>query len=578
MTYSFIRAAIGTAFYARAHILNISCVSIIFTAAVSLSSASWAQQTIDQVEGRFDEARTPLSQPGRSIPKFDPLNPPPAAAEIQFQLNRVVISGNTVISDQVLQSLYAGLLGKRVAVSQIFGLANQITSLYGQHGYPLTRAVVPAQEIDGSGTIRLQVVEGFIDEVIVEGDAKTNSLIRHHSEAITAERPISNKTLERNLLLADDLPGISVQSVLKRSDDTFGGTTVVLDTKEDRPFEYRFTLDNRGSDAVGPYQLDFSVTANNLIHQNSSTQLRLVNASFNRELLFATLEHKAVISPRGTTLSFGLKASRSEPGTLIFTDIELETESTTAFIELRHPLIRSRNRNLEIYGLFEAKNSETVSLGTSLSRDRLRSLRFGLDFDSTDQRGGLNAISFEVSKGLTGFGANANSDPLNSREFGRVDYTKATLDISRTQQLGFFNGDLAAWSVFGKAQAQFTGDALMSSEECSIGGSDYGRAFDSSTLSGDRCYAASLEVRYQSKWTGPADALQLYGFYDVGSISNLDTDTTSDSVSLASAGLGARFSFLNRYSGTVEIAKQLRNSGGGIDNDPRIFFSLSGEF
>lgn len=174
-----------------------------------------AQQGIDQVEKRFDLPRAPLSQAGRVIPEFDPLAAPPAASGVTFRLNDIEIVGNTAVSDAELRVLYVQLLGTDVSVGQLFAIANSVTAFYGQRGFPLSRAIVPAQEIDGSGVVRLQVIEGYVDQAIIEGPGKENTLVRQHGEALTGERPISNRTLERHLLLADDLPGISAKSVLR---------------------------------------------------------------------------------------------------------------------------------------------------------------------------------------------------------------------------------------------------------------------------------------------------------------------------------------------------------------------------
>ena len=537
-----------------------------------------AQQINDTIEDRFNEPRVPLSKGGRFIPAFDPLGAPPAAAGITFRLNDIAVVGNTAISDEDLKTLYAASIGTDISVGQLFAIANNITALYGQRGYPLSRTIVPAQEIDGKGVVRLQVIEGYVDKVVVEGNGAKNPLVQHHGEKITEERPISNGTLERHLLLADDLPGISAKSVL-RSGEAVGGTTVVLQTEQEKPFRFSVTADNRGSEAVGPLQLDAKLVFANIIAPNSETSLRLVNAAASKELLYLTAEQRFVLNSEGTELSFGLERSKSQPGTQIFQDIELESSAITAFLTVSHPLIRSRSKNLEVYGTLEARNSETLSLGLPLSEDNVRSLRFGFDFDNTDKVGGLNTVSVEISKGLSGFGASDNGDPLKSRQFGVVNYGKLNLDLSRTQQLGALSTDLSSWSVYGQLTAQLTGDPLLSSEECGIGGTDYGRAFDSSTLSGDRCFAGSLEVRYQTANPGVFDSLQLYGYYETGSASNLDADAPQGSDTLLSAGLGARFAFKERYSGSVELAKQVRNTAGAIDDaSPRVFFSISGEF
>ena len=141
--------------------------------ALPISSAS-AQITVDEIERRFDEDREPLSQPGPLIPEFDPLTPPAEAEGITFELGGINLVGNTILGDSDLAPLFTDLIGTTISVEQLFEIANQITALYGQAGYPLSRALVPAQEIDPSGQVTIRIVEGFVDEVIIESELPPN--------------------------------------------------------------------------------------------------------------------------------------------------------------------------------------------------------------------------------------------------------------------------------------------------------------------------------------------------------------------------------------------------------------------
>ena len=356
--------------------------------ATALADGSHAQPSADRLEQRFERPREPLSQPGRIIPELDPLSAPGAADEFTFRLGAVHVIGNTVIDDDELRPVYEEWIGAEVTIGEVFAIANRMTALYGERGYPLTRAIVPAQEIDASGAVEVRIVEGFVNLVTIGGAAEPNPVLQHYARRLEAERPIRGRTLERSLLLADDLPGISVRAVLRRSQDAPGGTDVVLQVEEDRPFSAFITVDNRGSRAVGRVQLDATGVFDNLLHPNSRTTVRLVNASANDELVFATAEHLGVLGGAGTTWRAALKVSRSAPGTASLTAIELESRSSTGLVELRHPVLRSRPLNLEAYGALEARNARTRVLGAALHRDRIRSLRLGMDFDRADEAGG----------------------------------------------------------------------------------------------------------------------------------------------------------------------------------------------
>jgi hemolysin activation/secretion protein len=544
-----------------------------------LAHPSYAQDQLEQLDDRFEEARPVLSAPGTVLPRFDPVSPPPAATGITFRLNRVLVEGNSAISVDVIDDAYASLIGSEVSVAQIFGIANEITRIYGDEGYPLSRAIIPAQEIDGRGILRVAIVEGFADTVVVSGPAEGNSTVAAYAASIADERPLTSATLERYLLLGDDLPGLEVSSVLQRSETTPNATDILLTSRATDPTSFSLSLDNFGTEAVGPYQLGFSGTIENLLHQNSATSVRLVVAHPTEELAYGSIEHSFVVGTEGTEISLGGRYSTSEPGTGALTAIDLSSESHTWFIGIDHPFIRSRNRNLIGYATLEARDSETDSIAGLLTQDRIRSLRVGVNYDTALDSGAIFTAAAEVSIGLTGLGANENSNTLNSRDDGRVDYRKLTVDLSYRHPLeGFLGGD-APWTLALASTGQLTNDPLLASEECAFGGGQYGRGFDPSTISGDKCVGLDVELSRAIDAGEALDNLRVYGFADYGAVRNLDSGATSDWASIASAGFGADFGFTDALSGSLEVGVPLRDTTVvSLDTTPRATFSLSWEF
>ncbi|MHA1601082.1 MAG: ShlB/FhaC/HecB family hemolysin secretion/activation protein, partial [Alphaproteobacteria bacterium] len=126
---------------------------------------------------------------------------------------------------------------------------------------------------------------------------------------------------------------------------------------------------------------------------------------------------------------------------------------------------------------------------------------------------------------------------------------------------------------------QFSPDSLLSAEEFALGGSEFGRAYDFSELTGDDGLAASIELRYGK--TVNADllkAFQFYGFYDFGAVWNDDAPGNGRDT-LASAGGGVRLTLPRSVFTTLEVAKPLtRAVSTTSDQDWRIFFSLSISF
>ncbi|WP_457660303.1 POTRA domain-containing protein [Sinorhizobium medicae] len=98
--------------------------------------------------------------------------------------------------------------GDTVRVDEIFALAESISQAYREAGYALSFAMVPQQQIDG-GVFRIQVVEGFVERVVIKGDLSeaVRADMQAFADRILASRPLRTADLERYLLLINDMPG-----------------------------------------------------------------------------------------------------------------------------------------------------------------------------------------------------------------------------------------------------------------------------------------------------------------------------------------------------------------------------------
>ena len=90
-------------------------------------------------------------------------------------------------------------------------IAARITARYSEDGYLLSKAVVPAQEVE-LGVLRIRVIEGHLENIIFEGrvDGPT-ALLETYARKITESQPLRSDVLERYILLMNDLPGLSAE-------------------------------------------------------------------------------------------------------------------------------------------------------------------------------------------------------------------------------------------------------------------------------------------------------------------------------------------------------------------------------
>src|SRR5262249_29950306 len=149
---------------------------------------------------------------------------PRAVDEVHFKLNDVHITGAMSLPADQFRPLYASLLGKTVTLADILDVADAIEKEYRAAGYVLVRAYVPPQHVkDGVFTIR--IVEGYVAATSVEGGSdETRALVKSYLHPVLSDRPLHLGTIERALLLANDIPGVQATGVLRPSPTNAGAS------------------------------------------------------------------------------------------------------------------------------------------------------------------------------------------------------------------------------------------------------------------------------------------------------------------------------------------------------------------
>lgn len=536
-----------------------------------------------QVEKRFERPQTPLpTTPLENVKPVDrPAIPNSAQAELakkRFVLRKVNIEGNTVFSDDQLKFAYDGRLGKEISLLDAQTIVGRITEYYRNHDYILSQAVVPPQGIK-DGVLNVRVIEGYIANVVVQGDVRESGssrrLIESYAEHIKANRPIRTADLERYLLLIDDLPGATAKGLVRPSAKTFGAADLVINVTH-KKYEGSYTLDNRGTKFVGPWQHSAIATANSALGLYDRTLLRIVTTSPTSELRFVDIQHEEQLGNEGTRLVLDLSHSLTHPGDTL-KPLDLRGESTAFETKLLHPFIRSRKENLVARALFNYRNTDTdVFDTTNLTTDRLRVLRAGGSYDFADGLLGVNLIDAQVSQGINVFNATKKGD-LSTNPNTDATFTKVNLDLARTQPLP------RNFSLYTAATGQYAFEKLLAAEQFSLGGAGFGQAYDPAELSGDNGVAGKVELRYgQALNDQYVQSYQVYSFYDIGRVWLRQAGPGgNDKLSLASAGFGLRTNFSQNLSANLEVGDPLTkkvNNQGDHGSKPRIFFSMTGRF
>lgn len=532
-----------------------------------------------QIERQFQAPEAPKSTEEPVAPRGPERQQAPSGAEsIRFMLNGLQIVGATVMTPEDLRPLSNELLGKVVTLKQIYELAAEITAKYAEAGYILSQAVVPAQEI-AAGVVRIQVIEGYIDHVRIQGENGApldRPLVQYYGSQIAESRPLKLADMERYLLLMNDLPGVSARSFLEPSQTAAGAADMVVVVSE-KPVSGFATVDNRGTRFVGPYQGMVAANLSDAFGLAERTGVRVINTQPFHDLHYAEFNHQEQLGREGTQLNLTAFASRSHPG-WILKSADIDSTDFTGSAEIYHPLIRSRQENLLVRGRFDVEQLLSRAPGQIVSDDRLRVARLAASYDFIDSfvaRPAINLVSLESSFGLDFLGATGTNSPHTSRLGAGSDFRKLVANVSRQQQI---EGPV---SLLMAVTAQYSFDLLPASEEFGFGGTQFGRGYDPSELTGDHGVALKLELQYgalvDQAWL---KSYQLYGFYDVGGVWNRVRPAGQPiSQGAQTIGVGVRANLTDDVSGNLELGVPLNEVNSPAHNrDPRLFFSMVARF
>jgi hemolysin activation/secretion protein len=433
--------------------------------------------------------------------------------------------------------------------------------------------------------VRLSVVEGFVYGVNVDLEdgarAETESslsLIRAHAAKISNGYALNIRDLEREMLLINDLPGVSARGVLAPSAEHVGAANLTILISRD-PYEAVLGVDNYGTKFLGPIQFSGAASANSIFGHNERLTGQVVLAPDDGkpfELSYYALNYQQPLSASGLKLDVNASHTITEPG---FTLDEFDVKGKASFfsIGLNYPVIRSRLTSLYTSLTFDARNVDTRNNIEATRKDRIRALRGSARLEHLDTvwGAGLNVIDVEIAQGLDLFGATSARDVNVSRPEGDPTFTKLNIEMQRLQRV------VNNVNLLVGLRGQLANDALLSSEEFGVGGMGYGRGYDSSEIIGDDGFAGKIELQWNMPGQyGFLTGNQFYGFFDAGRIWNHDPGANAlKSDTASSVGMGWRTKFMVNTHIDMTVAKPLNRDVQTMrDDDPRFFMSVSQKF
>lgn len=524
-----------------------------------------------QTEKHFDDVQEQLSRPAHAPLRVPSFAHPETAADGKplFVLHGVSLVGALAIPPQTLAATYRPYLGRKVSQADLAAIAQGISEIYRAAGFHLSRAIIPPQDI-ADGRIRVQVIEGGITEVALQGEGAEQFGVRPLLDVVLSEHPSRLATLERQLLLINGWPGVRIaDSAIEEIGGATGRFRLVLSLKTWHVYTWA-GVDNLGSAAVGPWQSYATGAFNSYLTPGDMLALNLSTiANDPRQLGFGRLSYDAPVGTDGVRLGASALYSEVRPGD----DRRLTSDNTrTESFEVRASMVpvQSQRSTLTLTAAVGFSNVSESDVFGPIYRDHIRTASLTSDYRLQDGFGGTNYTTMTFRQGLDIFGASHLGDDFVSRDGASANFSVLDVYFTRYQTLS------DSWSAKIAMASQTASGPLFTSQQFYLGGAAFGRGYGAAEISGDNGLAGSFELRFDQRPNFRYLAgYQFYGFVDAGAVWN-DGYRIGDGLALTSAGGGIRFFFWDDFQADLGVAFPLSyRAPDNSTRSARFLFSVS---
>lgn len=469
-------------------------------------------------------------------------------ASMPFEVKSISISGNTLFDMAPLHALIAEGEGKSLNLSRLNELVARITDYYHSHGYPLARAIIPAQTIH-DGVLRIEVIEARYGKISLDNTSRVkNALLQDTLAPLQSGQIIGQKEMDHALLLLSDIPGVGINATLMPG-EAVGTSNLRVETAPASAVAGNVALDNFGNRYTGKVRASAAVNFINPLHHGDVLNASVLSSGSGLD--YGRIGYEALLNGQGTRMGGAYSRVSYILGDTL-APLNSHGNAQVASLWVQHPIMRSREANLYGQVQYDGKRLRDRIDASAIRTDRhLENWVLGLSGDMRDTllSGGINTWSLGWTSGRVGFDdATAQaSDAAAARTQGR--FSKWSANFSRLQALAAKN------ALYFSAAAQWANANLDSSEKMIAGGPYTVRAYDMGAMSGDTGYMGTAELRHNYAETG-SGLWQVLVFVDSAHVTANKNAWVAgaNSATLTGVGVGLSWAGTDQWTARASIA------------------------
>lgn len=420
---------------------------------------------------------------------------PPASGTAEpmpgnIRVENLTVKGSSILDEAEINQLAGPFVGRSVSEDSLQRLADAITEQYLEQGYITSRAILNAKTL-GTGQIEIQVLEGGIETIEVEGLRHLNTSYIRSRVALGAQTPLNTSRLEDQLRLLRSSPLVdNIEASLRQGTQPAKSILVVRVTEAER-FRASASADNYSPPSVGSERLGVSFGYQNPTGIGDDVSLGFKHtAQDGSDTIDFT--YRAPLNPMDGTLQFRTSFNSNQVVQEPFSILDISGNSELYELSFRQPLKRTPREEFALSAGLTYQTGQTFTFaggtpfGFGPEADGTTTttvLKLGQDYIKRDPQGAW-ALRSQFSIGLDLLDPTINDGPTPDGRF--VSWLG---QIQRVQVLNENN-----FLIF-STDVQFASEPLLSSQQFVIGGGQSIRGFRQNVRAGDGGLRFSVEDR-----------------------------------------------------------------------------------
>lgn len=519
---------------------------------------------------------TKLPPPDRLLaPQNAPTSEPPSIPSDRnselIVVKQFEIVGSSILSDQELQEITKSYRNRPISIIDLLQVRTKITELYIDKGYITSGAYLPEQDLQ-TGIVKIQIIEGGIDEIKVTGLNRLNQGYIQSRIAIATVKPLNRNRLLEALQLLQINPLIESISANLSPSLQVGLNNLEIKIREAKTFSAQVDFDNSRTPSVGSERRQVQLTEANLTGLGDRLSLSYSNTNGSNAI---DASYTIPFNPYNGTISLNFGTSASNVIESPFDILDIASNSRNYEITIRQPILQNIAQDFALGITLSHRQSAASLLGGSIpfpslgsdpdGQTRVTALRFFQEYGqrSTEE---VFAARSQFSLGINALGATINANAPDGQFLawrGQTQYVR----LLAPETLLFLRADL-----------QLSDRPLLSQEQISLGGQDNLRGYRQDALLSDNGLLLSAEVRVPVlRIPEISGLLQVVPFVDFGTVWNRQANTNPDPSSLASLGIGLRLQISDRLTMRLDVGIPLSRIAADKKTlqENGIYFSIS---